>query len=211
MSRFLSLIVSENLNTSLNTNKIGVKTCPPFQMYNLGSLPLLPPTTGNYNLLHNSHLHHGSGQCGKSDYKTTPPFPHYGYCLVHLFTREDHNLWTQAECQDPGSSRAQMVSPPSLHSHILYDQLPGHLHISPSSNRNKVPAPGRHGCRLHPPDGAQSRRRVRVLGQEVGLHGPPPHHRRHRGRGLRAGGGSARETGETRLDLFLCVSKPVVG
>ena len=75
LSRFLSLIVSENLNTSLNTNKIGVKTCPPFQMYNLGSLSLLPPTTGNYNLLHNSHLHHGSGQCGKSDYQTTPPPP----------------------------------------------------------------------------------------------------------------------------------------
>ena len=85
---------------------------------------------------------------------------------------------------------------------MIIFQLSGHLDIPPSSNRNKVPAAGRHGGRLHPPHRAQPRRRVRLLGPEVGLHGSPPHRRRHRGRGLRAGGGSARETGETRPGLI---------
>ena len=90
-------------------------------------------------------------------------------------------------------------------------QLSGCFYLSASSNCNKIPTPWCDGRGLHPSDRAESRSSVRVLGQEVSRHGPPPHHRRHRGRGLRAGGGSARETGETRLVLFLCVSKPVVG
>ena len=143
---------------------------------------------------------------------------HYDHCFQFTCLREKITTCgpkPSAKIQDhPGhrwcplphyiliSCMIRSVSPP--HSMTWPDlsllQLSGHLYIPPSSNRNKVPAAGRHGGRLHPPDGAQPRRRVRLLGQEVGLHGPPPHHRRHRGRGLRVSRGPARETG---LNLFL--------
>ena len=126
-----SRIVWENINISLIRP---VKTCPPFQMYNLGSLPLLPPTTSNYNFLHNSDLHHGPGQCGKSDHQTERSPSVRSLFSVHLFTREDHHLWTQAECQDPGPPWPQMVSSPSLHPHILYDQVSQSVNLSPLSS-----------------------------------------------------------------------------
>ena len=78
-------------------------------------------------------------------------------------------------------------------------QLPCRLNFPASSNRNKVAAAGRHGRGLHPPDRAQPRPRVRLLGQARGLHGPAPHRRRHRHCRVCSGCCSSRPSGETKL------------
>ena len=75
-------------------------------------------------------------------------------------------------------------------------QLPGSLHISASSNRNKVSSPGRHGRGLHPPDRVEPRPRVRLLGQEGGRYGPAPHRRCYRHRRVRPCRRSSRASGE---------------
>ena len=38
-------------------------------MYSVGPLPVLSAATGNNHLLHHSHLHYGSSQCGKLGFK----------------------------------------------------------------------------------------------------------------------------------------------
>ena len=78
-------------------------------------------------------------------------------------------------------------------------QLPCRLNFPASSNRNKVAAAGRHGRSLHPPDRAQPRPGVRLLGQARGLHGPAPHRRRHCHCGVCSGCCSSRPPGETKL------------
>ena len=78
-------------------------------------------------------------------------------------------------------------------------QLPCRLNFPASSNRNKVAAAGRHGRGLHPPDRAEPRPRVRLLGQAGRLHGPPPHHRRHRHCRVRPCRSSSRSSGESKL------------
>ena len=73
---------------------------------------------------------------------------------------------------------------------LMMFQLLGSFYLLTSSYRNKVLVAGCHGHCLHSSDRAESRACVRVLGPEVGLHGPPPHHQCHRGQCLRPGSSS---------------------